>query len=350
MGIFDSVKISVPKELDDRGELPVQVSVIERKARTIGFGVSFSTDEGFGGETFWRHRNFFGQQESLKVTATLSEIRQALALDIEKPNFVEIDQSLLINSTLLHQQSDAFDEKSASGFVGLKRKLDGRWELTFGVAPEYSKVDDNESEETWIGIGTPVTLRHNTTDNALDPTTGHRFMLSATPTFGELSELTQFIRTEFKSSIYFAPFPTDRVIFAARGRIGSIIGEATDEVPANHRFYAGGGGSIRGYEFQSVGPLDSDDDPVGGRSVIEVGAELRLRATETIGFVPFVEGGTAYDSSIPDADREIRWAAGLGLRYFTAIGPLRLDFAFPLNRRKGIDDSFQFYVSIGQAF
>ena len=350
MGIFDTVKISVPKELDDSDELPVQVSVIEGKARTIGFGVSYSTDEGFGGEIFWRHRNFFGAQESLKVTATLSEIRQALALDIEKPNFLAIDQSLLLNGTLLHQQSDAFDEKSASAFVGLKRKIDENWEVTYGVAPEYSKVDDNDGEETWVGAAIPVRLRHDTTDNALDPTTGQRFLLSVAPTIGELSKFTKFIRTEFRPSIYFAPFPTDRVIFAARGRIGSIIGEDTDEVPANHRFYAGGGGSIRGYEFQTVGPLDNDDDPVGGRSVVEVGAELRLRATETIGIVPFIDGGTAYDSSIPDADREIRWAAGLGLRYFTAIGPLRLDFAFPLNRRKGIDDSFQFYVSIGQAF
>ena len=350
MGLFDSVRIEVPDELDDENELPVVVNLIEGKARTIGVGVSYSTDEGFGTEVFWRHRNYFGEQESLKLTGVLSEIRQSAGFEFEKPNALEVDETLLINGTLLAQQSDAFDEKSASGFVGFRHDLTEEWQITYGVAPEFSDVDDNESNEIWTGVGVPVILKQDTTDNLLDPSEGHRFTFAVTPTFGHLSDFTRFVRTEFRPSVYFTPFPTDRVIFAARGRVGSILGESTDEVPANHRFYSGGGGSIRGYEFQSVGPLDSDDDPLGGRSVLEVGAELRLRVTETIGFVPFVEGGTAYNERIPETDREIRWAAGLGLRYFTAVGPLRLDFAFPLNRRKGIDDSFQFYVSIGQAF
>ena len=349
MGLFDSVRVEIPDTLDSQGELPVQVTVIESKARTIGLGVSYSTDEGFGGEVFWRHRNFFGEQESLKVTATLSEIRQALAVDIEKPNVLHIDETLLINGTLQAEQNEAFDEKSATGFLGFRRELNEQWEVTYGVAPEYSDIDDNESEEIWTGVGLPITLKHDTSDNLLDPSKGYRFTFNVTPTAGHLSDFTRFVRTEFKPSAYWAPFQTDRIILAARGRIGSIIGESTDEVPANHRFYAGGGGSIRGYEYQTVGPVDSDNDPLGGRSVLEVGGELRLRLTETIGVVPFVEGGTAYDDRVPDADREIRWAAGLGLRYFTAIGPLRLDLAFPLNRRS-FDDKFQFYVSIGQAF
>ena len=106
---------------------------------------------------------------------------------------------------------------------------------------------------------------------------------------------------------------------------------------------------MRGYEFQSVGPLDEDDDPLGGRSVIEVGAEVRLRVTEEIGVVPFIEGGIVGESPWPDFEERFLWAAGLGLRYFTAIGPLRLDVAVPINGRDS-DDSFQFYVSLGQAF
>ena len=141
-------------------------------------------------------------------------------------------------------------------------------------------------------------------------------------------------------------------MLAGRTRVGSIIGESRAEIPAPKRFYAGGGGSIRGYQFQKVGPLDDENDPLGGRSLLEVSVELRLRLTETLGVVPFIDGGTVFTE--PDfrteEDDTIRWAAGLGFRYFTLIGPLRLDFAVPLNKRDRIDDDFQFYVSIGQAF
>jgi translocation and assembly module TamA len=140
-----------------------------------------------------------------------------------------------------------------------------------------------------------------------------------------------------------------RFVLAGRAKFGSLVGEETDDVPANKRFYAGGGGSIRGYEFQSVGPLDANNDPLGGRSLIELNAELRVRITEQIGLVPFVDGGMVFDSVYPDFEEDLRWAAGLGVRYFSAIGPLRLDIAIPLNKRE-VDDSFQFYISLGQAF
>jgi len=121
------------------------------------------------------------------------------------------------------------------------------------------------------------------------------------------------------------------------------------DVPADERFYAGGGGSIRGYSYQSVGPL-SGGDPVGGRSLLELSTELRLRLGERFGFVGFLDGGSAFGAAFPDFDEELLWGTGLGFRYFTAVGPLRLDFAVPLDRRHGIDDAFQVYISLGQAF
>ena len=159
-----------------------------------------------------------------------------------------------------------------------------------------------------------------------------------------------FLSSLAGGSAYYAIDSEARFILAGRGRVGSIVGESTEDVPANKRFYAGGGGSVRGYEFQSVGPLDNDDDPLGGRSLIAVGAELRTRITDSIGLVPFVDGGTVYDSSYPDFDETFRWAAGLGLRYFTGFGPIRLDVAVPLNKRDDIDDDFEIYISFGQAF
>lgn len=120
-------------------------------------------------------------------------------------------------------------------------------------------------------------------------------------------------------------------------------------MPADLRYYAGGGGSIRGYAFQSVGPL-SDDDPLGGRSLLELSNELRMNVTETLGFAVFLDGGAAFESAYPDLEESVRWGTGLGLRYFTPIGPFRIDVAFPLNRRDDVDDSYQVYISLGQAF
>ncbi|MCK4487379.1 MAG: BamA/TamA family outer membrane protein [Desulfobacterales bacterium] len=128
-----------------------------------------------------------------------------------------------------------------------------------------------------------------------------------------------------------------------------MTGAARDTIPADERFYAGGGGSIRGYAFQSVGPLEGTE-PLGGRSLLEVSVEFRLKLSDRIGLVTFIDGGNVFTGSTPDLGEDLQWGAGLGLRYFTAIGPVRLDISVPLNRREGIDDRFQIYVSLGQAF
>ena len=167
---------------------------------------------------------------------------------------------------------------------------------------------------------------------------------------GAGSDQLLFAKAAAGGSAYYGFGPDDRFVLAGRSRIGSIVGERTEAVPADRRFYAGGGGSIRGYEFQRVGPLDEDNEPLGGRSLLELGGEVRVRLTEEIGAVPFIDGGTVFDSPYPDMDETLRWAAGLGVRYFTGFGPLRLDVAFPLNPRDDVDDVFQFYVSFGQAF
>ena len=183
----------------------------------------------------------------------------------------------------------------------------------------------------------------------LDATEGSLLSLSVTPNFGELDGFTTFVIAETKGALYWTPFEGDRLTLAARGRLGVIFGDSRQNLPANKRYYSGGGGSIRGYEFQTVGPLDADDDPIGGRSVLETGIEARIRIGESFGVVPFLEGGTAFADQFLDSGEPLLWAAGLGLRYYTAVGPLRFDLAFPLNGRPR-DEDFEFYVSIGQAF
>ena len=146
------------------------------------------------------------------------------------------------------------------------------------------------------------------------------------------------------------PFRGGGLVAAFRAAAGSLAGSACAEIPADKRLYAGGGGSVRGYAFQHAGPLDASNDPIGGRSIVELGAELRLRLAGAFGVVPFVDAANVYEQVLPSFDGGLLWGAGLGLRYYSSAGPSRVDLAFPLNRRTSIDDIFQLYVSLGQAF
>ena len=348
--LFETVKVEKATQVEADGGLPLTVRVAERKHRSIGAGVNFSSSEGIGGEVFWEHRNLLGEQENFRVTATAAEIRQELALNFRKPNYKRIDQALLSETKGTRQETEAFDEVGVSQTLALERKLSERWRVSAGGSVEYTEIDDNEGRQQFTLLGVPLTARRDNTDDPLDPSRGSRLQFDVTPyqTFGD--DESTFLRTEVAGSIYYSVLRRRRFVVAGRAKIGSIVGSQTDDVPATKRFYAGGGGSIRGFEFQEVGPLDGAGDPLGGRSVVEVGLDLRFRLTDTIGIVPFVEAGNVYDEEVPNFSDPLRVGAGLGFRYFTAIGPLRLDVAVPVNPREGVDEDFQFYISLGQAF
>jgi translocation and assembly module TamA len=140
-----------------------------------------------------------------------------------------------------------------------------------------------------------------------------------------------------------------RFVLAGRVAVGSVSGAGLGEIPASHRFYAGGGGSVRGYRYRSLSPLGPTGEVIGGRSLFEAALETRIKITDTLGLVPFLDMGGAFESSYPDFSEDLRYAAGLGLRYYTAVGPIRLDVATPLNPRDG-DKSWALYIGIGQAF
>ena len=348
-GLFSSVTVTPADAVEGDGLLPITIRVVEAPHRTIGFGASFATDVGLGGEVFWEHRNLIGRGEQLRLSLTGAEIEQTAEARFRKPEFGRRDQALLLNLAVSNKNTDAFDELGVTGYAGIEFPLTEQWRSTVGITPEYSNVDDDEGKRQFFLLGLQATASRDASDDRLNPTRGTRLDLAATPYYGTGDDEVTFLTTTAAGSAYHSIDEESRFVLAGRAKVGALVGESTEEVPASKRFYAGGGGSVRGFEFQSAGPLDDDDDPLGGRSLLEVNAELRVRVTDTIGAVPFIDGGTVFDSSFPDFDETFRWAAGLGLRYFTGFGPLRVDFAFPLNPRSS-DDAFQFYVSLGQAF
>ena len=349
-GLFSSVILDLADSVDANGELAMTINVTEAKPRTAGVGVSYSTDRGAGGRIFWRHRNLFGRDEDLELELRGDFLEQAFTVDFVRPNFRALDRELFARGNITNSDTDAFSGIEATTTLGIAWPLADKWRASVAGSLEFSQLEDVTGTQNSYLFGLPATLSYSGHDNDLDPTKGVRFDLALTP-YGGASDIgLTFLKSEADLAAY-QPLDSDRrYVLAGRVRIGSMVGERTLDIPANKRFYAGGGGSIRGYGFQLVGPLDADNDPIGGRSLFLVAAEARLRVWGNIAVVPFINGGNVYENQVPNFDEPLQWAAGLGLRYHSAAGPLRFDIGFPINRRSGIDDAFQFYISLGQAF
>jgi len=349
-GIFTTVVIDRPEQLDENGTLPMTVQLIEGKQRSIGAGAKYYTSEGPAGEVFWEHRNLFGRDEDLRITVELGEIRQQGTIDFTKPNWRRPDQDLLSEIKATRQTTEAFDEIGVASVVKLRRPISETWTASLGTSLEWSQLKDENGQNTSTLVGFPAELYRDATDNLLDPREGMRLRLQATPYLGWFDGAAHFLSSAAIASGY-QPLDTEkRIVLAGRAKIGTILGQSRQDIPANKRFYAGGGDSIRGYQFQKVGPLDDDKDPLGGRSVVELNAELRAHVWGKFSLVPFVDGGNVYNAVYPDFSEQLRWAAGIGARYDTVVGPVRFDIAFPINPPKELNERFQFYISLGQAF
>jgi len=348
--LFSTVVTEHAEEVDDNGQLPVTVIVFEAPKKSIGVGAKYSTGEGIAGEVFWEHRNLGGRNEDLKLSLEVGKITQQARADFRWPDFRRAREDLVTSVTLRRIDSKAFDELGAETAVGVRMPITGRWRGAADVSLEAARLKERGTTDTSTLLGLPLVASYDGTDSWTRPTEGVRLRLGATPYAGRVDKGVGFLISTVRGSGFLALDEERRFVLAGRTRFGSIVGESVGDLPANKRFYAGGDRSIRGYKFQRVGPLDDDNDPTGGRSLFEVGAELRVVTWRSIELVPFVEGGNVYDQVYPDFSQAPRWAAGIGLRHHTLVGPVRLDFAFPLNRRKDVDDSFQFYISLGQAF
>ncbi|MGH8536406.1 MAG: autotransporter assembly complex protein TamA [Gammaproteobacteria bacterium] len=350
--LFSTVAVDQPDKLDATGRLPITYTVTERKPRSIGAGAGYATDEGPIVSFFWEHRNFLGAGEKFESDLYFSPLRQELSTNFIKPDVGARKHNLLASTSVKAEDTDAYESKSVGAGMAIERPLwsDGVTG-SLGVAYRLAKIKPkDEEEDSFSLLSLPGTVKMDYSDNLLDPTKGWRLNFLAAPYTDTLNSGASFLKTQATATTYVRLTDSAKYILALRGNLGSIAGSSRDDIPADERFYAGGGGSIRGYGYQLAGPLNDDDDPEGGRSLIELSGELRYRMTDTIGLVYFIDGGTVADSALPSLEERLFIGTGIGLRYITPIGPLRLDVGVPVNRRSGIDDIVQVYVSIGQAY
>ncbi|MCE9650926.1 MAG: BamA/TamA family outer membrane protein [Parvibaculum sp.] len=347
--LFDQVSLEVE---DASGDLVTpQLTLGERARRSVGVGASWSSDEGAGVRGFWEHRNLFGGAEKLRLELGIAQTKQGAKAEFGKPHFLRDDQTLLGSFEAAHEDTDAYNENRVKLGAALARQLLPSLEASAGVSFEVYRTQDSTGDHNYRLFGLPLTIRYDGSDALLDPTEGVRLGGALTPYAGTANgSAAAFTKFEATGSTYWSFGKRPDLTLALRGRYGLMLAQETLDVPGSLRFYAGGGGSIRGYGYQLVGPLDAAKNPLGGRSVVETSAEARYRATQTIGIVAFLDAGNAYATATPKFNKTLQLGAGVGLRYYTPIGPVRADIGVPLNPRDGIDDPFQVYFSLGQAF
>ena len=356
-----SVRIQEADKLDADGSLPIHIEVSARKPRYVGFGATYSSTEGSAINAFWGHRNLFGGGETLRLDAQVSwfgEKSEAvpdadpfgykLSAAFVKPGIYTAQDDLVAQAAILREVTNAYVREAATLLTGVRHRYSDQLNLQVSLDLEQSRVEDTTGTRDYTIVGIPFELTYDSTDNKLDPSRGIRASGVVEPFayFGDAGAGPAMIKGSFAT--YHAFDEDKRFILAGRVSAGSIFGTDLYDVPPQRRFYVGGGGSLRGYDYQSASPRNAEGVIIGGRSFFEASVEARVRVTDTIGIVPFFDMGSAFASEWPDFDG-MKYSAGVGLRYYTAIGPLRLDLAFPLNPGPE-DGDFGVYVSLGQAF
>lgn len=334
----------------ENGRVDVEFDLTERNHRTIKAGVGYSTDEkgiiSFG----WEHRNLLHAGQKFTIDTRLSEVLQNVDGRLILPEAGHPDQTLEFYGELNREDREAYLSESITGGAVLTRYLSKKLSISGGSQLKLSSVLDGDDREEYTLLSFPLSVTWNTTEDLLDPRNGWILTGQVIPYTDLLNVGTRFVKTIGSGSTYHtAENLTGTPTFALRGSAGALNGAGLLQVPADERYYSGGGGSVRGYPYQSLSEY-SEGDPVGGRSFIEVSFETRLHHGANWGTVLFTDGGYAFESNAPSWNSELLWGAGVGFRYFTTVAPLRLDIAWPLQRREGIDEAFQLYISLGQAF
>jgi len=350
-GLFAGVRFETADQVAADGSLPITLTVAERAPRTVGAGASFSSTEGFGLNAHWEHRNLLGGGEHLRFEARLAEIEQEAEARYRVAGFRQPLQVLELGALAGRESTDVYERIGGTVSAALERPLGARWTGRAGVLFDVAEIDEvGEPTDTSMLVGVPLRANYDGSNSALDPTEGFRLALGATPYAGRYEDFLAFHLADAEVRTYLPLNASKSLVFATRGKFGSILGARTGELPADKRFYAGGAGSVRGFEFQEISPLGSDGTQEGGRSLIEFSNELRWRFMDDFGIVPFVDGGTVSDASFPDFEDEFAWAGGLGFRYYTSFGPLGIDLAYPITTPSDEEASLKFYVTLGQAF
>ncbi|MBF0296329.1 MAG: outer membrane protein assembly factor [Magnetococcales bacterium] len=352
-GLFSVARVKLADQADGSGHWPVELEVTERKHRTWRAGAAFSTDRGMVMNGGWEHRNLGNAGERLRAEATVGMANLSLLGSYDIPDFARRGQRLRFSGKLDQAKEQAYENVSMELGAGVSRPVfepGGEVSLTLNYRLSNVVELSTDIRKSYSYASLPLGLTLDRGNDPLDATQGWRFSSELAPMLTMTGQGVTHVRWNNRGSLYHTPEGLPRLVLAGRAELDSIHGAERDAIPADNRLYAGGGSSLRGYGQQLASPLDPTGKPLGGRSLVAFGGEARYRMNDSFGVVGFLDAGSALLAEWPWQGLHLLYGAGLGVRYMTAIGPLRLDVAAPLSRREGIDAAYQLYMSIGQAF
>jgi len=365
LGVFNQVSLQIGTAVDDTGGVPITFKVRERLRHTIAVTAAYSSDLGGSGGVTWSDRNVFGSAQQLTLAASIINVggsdSTGVGYDTSAkyliPDFGRRDQSLQFAVGAIKQSLQAYDQTARTTSVTLTRKLSSVWTASVGGATSGEQIIQENTTRFYTLFALPMNVIYDSTDlnsPLADPRHGIRGSVGVTPTVALGHPNATFIIIQVKIAGYFdlnhlIDIEPGRTVLAARAFAGVAEGAGEFSLPPDQRFYAGGSGTIRGYQYQSVGPKFVPDGlPTGGTAISAGSLELRQRFGNSWGAAMFVDAGQVSASlkAVPD---EFRVGVGVGLRYFTPIGPIRVDVAVPTQRSSG-NDAFEIYIGLGQAF
>ena len=339
------------------GIVDMDIGLTKAPLRTISGALGYGTGEGFRAEASWEHRNLFPPEGSLRVRGVVGTREQLAGVTFRRNNFLGRDRVLTFDTYATTIKRDAYDARTVSVAGSYERistmlyQKSLTWSAGFEILATDEKAPNTTDGRLTYFIGAlPVSVGLDFSNDLLDPSKGFRVSARFSPEISVQSgQKSTYVRAQVDASGYFPV--SDKIVIAGRAKVASIVGAPVDNIALSRRIYAGGGGSVRGYSYQGIGPRNSDNDPTGGASAVELSLEARVRTGMfggALSIVPFVDAGAVGRDSMPGI-QGMQFGAGIGVRYHTTFGPIRIDVATPINRRKG-DPPVGVYVGLGQAF
>jgi len=358
-GLFSVVAVD-PQRSDEAADEDTRYAdlVVSQQAgppRTLAGQAGYATGEGLKVEGSWTHRNLFPPEGALVANGVVGTQEQGLGVAFRRSNAGRRDRSFELTADARHSDFDAYE--AFTGRLGARVAYVSTpiWQkqitYSYGVEiigtneQDYDFEADELRRRTYFLLALPGQVTFDSSNSLIDPTRGFRLSAMISPESSLGSGAQVYARAVFEGTGYYPV--SDGLVLAGRARVGMIGGAARAQIAPSRRFYGGGGGSVRGFGYQELGPKDPEARPIGGRSLVEAAAEVRYRFGD-YGLVAFVDGGQVYTSPLPRFN-DWRFGVGVGARFYTNFGPMRLDVATPLNRKPG-ESRISVYVSIGQAF
>ena len=323
-------------------------------ARTLDANIGYSTGEGLRVEGAWEHRNLFPPEGALRLAAIAGTQEQSASIRFRRSNWGKRDRALLLQLEAGRHDYPAYQGYTARLYGLVTRESTPIWQKrwTYAYGAEILATNENRDGNAHVSLsdayfigGLVGQLGYDRSNSLLDPTSGFRLLARVNPEASLRNGADFYLRSLIDGSVY---YPVgENIVIAGRVRFGSIFGIPRDQLAPSRRLFAGGGGSVRGFGFQELGPRDINNVPIGGRSLNEFAIEGRYRFGN-YGVVAFVDAGQVYESEYPNFSN-LRFGVGVGGRVYTSFGPVRVDVATPIGRREG-EALVTVYVSIGQAF